>query len=411
MSRIRGILVLLVVCLIPLTAQAQFLQMSSINTTNAHRIDMDDYQAGILDNNNLLLYDMSNYLNPVFQGSLPLIGTPTGLDVAGSYVYVAAADSGLLIIDISNPSQPLDVGRFAGEFLVLDVAVKDTICYLMEMGQVTMVDVANPSMPVEVAHLDVVSVHNEAMALGDSMLYVVGDAGEFEFIFGIDISNPAAPYRRAYGFDFWDVSDMCIMDNRLFVANEQWNYLNSYSIADPDSIIWLSSRIMPSLTAISPFEGYLFAVQSYGNLSVIDCLHADTSIVFDSIATPGTPRDIASFGALSFIADSSSIQIFMYVGDKTNDDVTLPQAPAILSNYPDPFNAQTTISFSLDQSGPVTLEVYDLLGRRVASLIEGSMLAGEHQVVWDARNRASGAYYLSLKAGKQSATLRMTLLK
>jgi hypothetical protein len=94
----------------------------------------------------------------------------------------------------------------------------------------------------------------------------------------------------------------------------------------------------------------------------------------------------------------------------SESDVRLPNSTS-LSVYPDPFNAQTTISFILDHSGPVILEVYDLLGRRVATLVDAQMLAGEHQVVWDARNRASGVYYLSLRAGSQSATLRMTLLK
>jgi hypothetical protein len=82
-----------------------------------------------------------------------------------------------------------------------------------------------------------------------------------------------------------------------------------------------------------------------------------------------------------------------------------------LGAYPNPFNARTTISFSLDQTGPLTLEIYDLLGRKVATLIDGPMLAGEHQVVWNADQCSSGIYYCRLNSGSSTMSSRLTLVK
>lgn len=100
------------------------------------------------------------------------------------------------------------------------------------------------------------------------------------------------------------------------------------------------------------------------------------------------------------------------VSDLGIDDsgIDLPKS-LNLSSYPNPFNAQTTISFSLKQAGPVTLEIYDLLGRKVETLIDKNMPAGEHKVVWEAGKYSSGIYFASLRAENSVEIRRLTLLK
>jgi hypothetical protein len=87
-----------------------------------------------------------------------------------------------------------------------------------------------------------------------------------------------------------------------------------------------------------------------------------------------------------------------------------------LTNYPNPFNPSTTIAFTLPQSGNATLEVYDLLGRQVVTLMDGFQTAGEHLVPWDGRNRfgesvASGIYFYRLTTESESVSKKMLLLK
>lgn len=90
---------------------------------------------------------------------------------------------------------------------------------------------------------------------------------------------------------------------------------------------------------------------------------------------------------------------------------SVPAALALEQNYPNPFNPSTKIRYSLPASMKVSLEVFDLLGRRVATLVNGEMPAGAHEARFDARRLASGAYVYRLTAGKQILTKRMYLVK
>ncbi|XWN38776.1 MAG: T9SS type A sorting domain-containing protein [Balneola sp.] len=81
------------------------------------------------------------------------------------------------------------------------------------------------------------------------------------------------------------------------------------------------------------------------------------------------------------------------------------------SAYPNPFNPSTTISFSLQNDQNVNLTVYDLLGRKVAVLIDGRRTSGLNQVTFDASGLASGIYFYRISFGNNLITKRFTLLK
>jgi len=82
-----------------------------------------------------------------------------------------------------------------------------------------------------------------------------------------------------------------------------------------------------------------------------------------------------------------------------------------LSNYPNPFNSSTTIEYGLPEVGQVRIDIYDLLGRKVETLVDEEMQAGRHQVVWDAAGRPSGIYFYRIKVGDFVDTKRMVYLK
>ncbi len=103
-------------------------------------------------------------------------------------------------------------------------------------------------------------------------------------------------------------------------------------------------------------------------------------------------------------------------------DQPLPQTFLLRQNYPNPFNPITTIEFSLGISADggskqrVNLDIYNILGRHVKSLIDGDMLPGNYQVEWDATNVSSqkvatGIYLYRLKVGSESKSKKMLLLK
>jgi beta-N-acetylhexosaminidase len=83
----------------------------------------------------------------------------------------------------------------------------------------------------------------------------------------------------------------------------------------------------------------------------------------------------------------------------------------LLSNYPNPFNPSTTISYTLRTSDHVVLDVYNTLGQLASRLVDGDQDAGYHTVVLDGSNIASGVYFCRLTAGPRAETRKLLLLK
>lgn len=92
-------------------------------------------------------------------------------------------------------------------------------------------------------------------------------------------------------------------------------------------------------------------------------------------------------------------------------DVTGPLAFELGQNYPNPFNPGTVIKYSIPENGFVTLDVYNLLGEKVASLVNKVQEAGRYQINFDASNLASGIYVYNLKSGSFNSVKKMLLMK
>jgi hypothetical protein len=102
----------------------------------------------------------------------------------------------------------------------------------------------------------------------------------------------------------------------------------------------------------------------------------------------------------------------------THEDMegVVPPDFALRQNYPNPFNPSTTISFSLPQASKIHLDIYNLKGQLVKTLVNTDMEAGIHSVVWNGRDKnnqtvASGVYFYRLSSPDYSQTKRMLLMK
>lgn len=94
-----------------------------------------------------------------------------------------------------------------------------------------------------------------------------------------------------------------------------------------------------------------------------------------------------------------------------DDDLSLPQKYTLSQNYPNPFNPTTTIAYSLARQVSHTLKIYNLRGALVATLVNDVCPAGSYRVTWNARNFASGMYFLRLDAEDFHQTKKLILLK
>jgi hypothetical protein len=92
-------------------------------------------------------------------------------------------------------------------------------------------------------------------------------------------------------------------------------------------------------------------------------------------------------------------------------DPSLPERYALLQNYPNPFNPSTEIRYQIPADAHVTLRVYDLLGRIVATLVDERKAPGGYSTRWDAGAMPSGIYYYTLSAGVFSQTRSMALIR
>lgn len=84
---------------------------------------------------------------------------------------------------------------------------------------------------------------------------------------------------------------------------------------------------------------------------------------------------------------------------------------SLTQNYPNPFNPSTTISFAIPERSIVSLKIYDLLGKEIATIVSEELMAGTYKWIWNAENFASGIYFYRLQAGNFTETKKLILLK
>lgn len=120
----------------------------------------------------------------------------------------------------------------------------------------------------------------------------------------------------------------------------------------------------------------------------------------------------AEYGSdLEFMTLAEAAQHFAGQITSLTQRSTAPPVFALAQNYPNPFNAATWIEFSLRQSAPVRLTVFNANGQTVALLIDRWLSPGNYQVRWQDATAASGVYYYRLQAGERSETRNLLLLR
>lgn len=224
-----------------------------------------------------------------------------------------------------------------------------------------------------------------------------------------------------------------------------------FGLVSPDDgvTVEVTGDIEVSWTASEDFDGddvtYAWALYNAADTSLVVELPSNSEAADAMITIPGTAVDGLLDGAGLAVGESADFVWNVLVSDGSDtlgvhgsygnfgDDfmpiyrsITLtrgvvvsnevingvPTEFALQQNYPNPFNPSTNINFALPQASKVTLTVYDMLGRKVATLINGEQLqAANHSVKFDASALASGMYIYRIEAGSFVSTRKMMLIK
>ena len=152
----------------------------------------------------------------------------------------------------------------------------------------------------------------------------------------------------------------------------------------------------------------------------------DNGVFYEvTVKIPAGSYNYPGNAKLRFMCDASGNRDDVYIDQITFRGLTpsgnasgfadgqtmIPQRFSLGQNRPNPFNPITQIEFALPQAERVRVTVFDLRGRRVATLADRSFQPGVHQLRWDASQIASGVYFYQIKAGSFQKTMKMTLLK
>src|SRR5574341_998303 len=174
------------------------------------------------------------------------------------------------------------------------------------------------------------------------------------------------------------------------------------------SDIWSPAFLSPG-TKVSPGS---IAAGSFSTLARLDA-QVTGAEGFYEISSSLADSNAAN---TSYIAFEESLQVISTGVRDQNQPGTRPKSFALSQNFPNPFNASTRIDFALAHSGRVTLEIYNLLGQKVKTLVSDYLAPGYKTVIWDGKNEAgeisaSGVYFYRLQTPTTSFTRKMALVR
>lgn len=314
--------------------------------------------------------DVTNPSSPV---KLSTIVTPRarGIAISGNYVYVAASDSGLGVFDISSPATPSLVGYFhpGGQFGE-NVAVTGNVLGLTDYNKILFFDVTTPTAPVGKGLTTTFKTGNEGFAIAGNYAYVPD--GDSLKIFNItNLMTPTLIARIYTGAGSYGYA-AAVSGSFCYVASEATG-VRAIDISNPASPVESGYYDgVPQSRGVAVNGRYIYVAEKIDGLTVYG----------NNLVTA-----VEQYGS------------------------TTPKSFSLNQNYPNPFNPSTTIEFSVAGIQPVTVKVHDLLGREVATLVNETLNPGTYRAQWEAAANPSGVYFYTVRAGNESITRRMILMK
>lgn len=359
------------------------------------------YVVSELTNSGIQIMDLQYLPDSVrYVGKYVMPGHTTTHSVStdGVYLYLNGVNTsfvpmgGTAILSLANPEAPVKIGQWSSKYVHDSRIINDTIyASCINAGEINIINATNKATPVTVKTFQTTPnpfTHNSARTVDRNFLYTTDET-----------STPNGKLK------IWNISNL---NNVTFVRN------------------WLPTNIS---TAI------VHNVEIYGNLAVI--AHYTAGIRVLNITDPQNPVEIAWYdtypsnnssnfagcwGIYMFPSGkiiASDMQTGLYVVKVTNltstgsNGTNIPEKYSLSQNYPNPFNPTTKINFSLPKNSNVSLKIYNMIGKEVATAINDRRDAGNYEFTMDAATYglSSGTYFYTLTTDGFTETKKMMLVK
>ena len=320
--------------------------------------------------------DVSDPANPTVIEVTPLTDSANGVDVVGETAFVAAGLSGTGVGALeAYDAETMDlVGSVDAGNTAWDVRVVGDVAYIATFGSgLTVVDVSDPAAMASLSQ-GAVGGFSNSLEVDGSVVYLADNSfADARGLTVIDVSDPSNPQEIGTGAVMagGTAVDVAYGDDLTYVTVDMVG-LYQFDVSDPSNVTPLTNLITSDRATGVDTEGELVVMVETGA----------GVWVFDSGVT---------------VANESGAE--------------QPAALQLAASYPNPFGAGTTVRYHLPQEETVTLEVYDVLGQRVRTLVSGPRSAGWHEARFEADGLANGLYIYRLTAGAQTQTRKVTLAR
>lgn len=251
----------------------------------------------------LQIIDVSNPLEPLIIGSVDTPGSASAVTVIGSIAYVADFDGGLQIIDISDPTQPLIAGFISTPGSARNVTVTGTTAYVADgPAGLQIIDVNDPTQPLIIGSIP--GGQTSCVAVIDNIAYV-GD--DFAGLLVVDVSDPTQPFILGTVQTPGDPKAISVTKNIAYIADYWANSgLVAIDISDPAHPLIIGSVATPDYAlAVKVIGNTAYIADFESGLQVIDVSNPVEPLIIGSVDTPNTAYDVSVIGSIAYVADYS----------------------------------------------------------------------------------------------------------
>jgi len=404
----------------------------------------------------LYIFNIADPRRPRGVGNYKAGGEITDIAVSGDYAYVAKGRKGFGVVTIHDPEFPVEIGSIETEGPIVSVIVSGDYAYLYvnapfnRDNYLLFLDISNPDNPQEIGRF--ICAPKYMAASGDFLIIARGRAGIF-ILDLTDIENPDVP--GLYNTD-GEALGVAISGDYVYVADKSEG-LRVISIADPENLVEVGHVDTPEdavgVTVVGEYAyvsvntigqyvvdisdpenpirvgrnniqvnsnrlqvsgNYACFVDAEGIVRVLDISNRINPVEVGYSSTPGLAHIVAwSEDGLICVADDTNMGIYRFTDPTAvNDpDSSIPDKFLLSAAYPNPFNSTTTITYGLPHTGNVSLKLYDPLGQQIRTLFEGNRQAGIYAFNLFGGNLASGMYLVKLSSGDRSLCQKIILTK